>query len=74
VDIRIGIVNAPRELSFESDQTAAQIADAVNGALAERGGSLQLRDDKGTMYVVPSAGIAYVEIGSDQARRVGFVA
>jgi len=74
VDIRIGIVNAPRELSFESDQTAAEIAEAVNAALAERGGSLQLRDDKGTLFVVPSAGLAYVEIGSDQARRVGFVA
>lgn len=74
MDIRIGIVNAPRELSFESDQTAGQIADAVTAALAERNGSLQLRDDKGTLFVVPSAGIAYVEIGSDQARRVGFVA
>lgn len=74
MDIRIGIVNAPRELSFESDQTAGQIADAVTAALAERNGSLQLRDEKGTLFVVPSAGIAYVEIGSDQARRVGFVA
>ncbi|HWU47514.1 MAG TPA: DUF3107 domain-containing protein [Humibacter sp.] len=74
MDIRIGIVNAPRELSFESDQTPAEIAEAVTAALAERNGALQLHDDKGTLFVVPSAGIAYVEIGSDQARRVGFVA
>lgn len=74
MEIRIGIVNTPRELNFESEQSAAEIAEAVNAALAERNGSLQLRDDKGTLFVVPSAGIAYVEVGSDQSRRVGFVA
>jgi hypothetical protein len=35
---------------------------------------LTLVDDKGRRYVVPSARVAYVEIGSADARKVGFVA
>jgi hypothetical protein len=35
---------------------------------------LKLSDDKGTVYVVPAAALAYVEIGSEESRRVGFVA
>jgi hypothetical protein len=73
VEIRIGIVNAPRELSFESGQSAEEIAEQVQNALTSGSGFLRLTDDKGRIYVVPTAGIAYVEVGTEESRRIGFV-
>ena len=34
---------------------------------------VSLTDSKGKQYLVPTAAIGYVEIGSDSGRRVGFV-
>lgn len=73
MEIRIGIVNAPRELSFESSQSAEELTGQVETALTNGGGVLKLTDDKGRLYVVPTAGIAYVEIGTEESRRIGFV-
>jgi hypothetical protein len=73
VDVRIGIQNSPRELSFETSQSAAEVEKAVAAALAGQSALLRLTDSKGTVYVVPSAALAYVEIGSEESRRIGFV-
>lgn len=72
MDIRIGIKDTAREISFESSQTAADVEQAVVEALD--GTVLTLDDSKGKRYLVPAAQIAYVEIGSETSRRVGFVA
>ncbi|MCU1639301.1 MAG: ATP-binding protein [Microbacteriaceae bacterium] len=74
MDIRIGIANTPREISFESSETAGEIEKTVAAALDAKSSYLTLRDDKGKVYVIPTATLAYVEIGSDASRRVGFVA
>ena len=74
MDVRIGIQNSPRELSFETSQSAAEVEQAVAAALAGQSTVLKLSDDKGTVYVAPAAALAYVEIGSEESRRVGFVA
>lgn len=74
MEIRIGIVNGARELSFESNEQPASIEAAVAAALAGSQPYLKLEDDKGKSYLVPTASIGFVEIGNDQARRVGFVA
>jgi hypothetical protein len=73
VDIRIGILNSPRELSFESSQPAAEIQKAVAAAIEKGAPLLSLTDDKGKHFIVPTTAIGYVEIGSDSARRIGFV-
>jgi hypothetical protein len=73
VEIRIGIVNAPRELSFESSQSAEELAGQVQTALSSGSEVLKLADDKGRLYLVPTAGIGYVEIGTEESRRIGFV-
>lgn len=72
MDIRIGIKDTAREIAFDSAQSAADVEQAVTAAFD--GGHLALDDAKGRRYLVPSAQIAYVEIGSESARRVGFVA
>ena len=74
MDIRIGITNTARELSFESAQTPADVEKLVADALTTDAKYLSLTDDKGKVYVVPTASLAYVEIGEGETRRVGFVA
>jgi Protein of unknown function (DUF3107) len=73
VEIRIGIVNAPRELSFESAQSAEELTEQIQAGLTSGTGILKLTDDKGRVYIVPTAGIAYVEVGTEESRRIGFV-
>jgi len=74
VDIRIGIINSPRELSFESDQAAADIEKIVATALESDAKFIRLVDDKGRVFLVPVETFAYIEVGSESTRRVGFVA
>ncbi|MEN9752006.1 MAG: hypothetical protein RLZZ600_1053 [Actinomycetota bacterium] len=74
MEIRIGIVNTARELNFESADSAASIETAVAAALNGSAPFLKLSDDKGKVYLVPTATIGFVEIGDDKVRRVGFVA
>ena len=74
MEIRIGILNAPRELSFETDESASEVGGKVGTAITGGSPVLELTDNKGAQYVVPVAGIAYVQIGAEETRRVGFVA
>ena len=74
MEIRIGIRNSARELSFESAQTVKEIEAAVAAALEAEAKVLKLADDKGRIFVVPTDALAYVEIGAEETRRVGFIA
>jgi hypothetical protein len=74
MDIRIGITNAPRELSFESKQAPEDIQKVVTDALEGTSAFFTLTDVKGRVYLVPTQGLAYIELGGEEARRVGFVA
>ena len=74
MDIRIGITNSPRELSFESSQTPAEIEKAVADALGAGAPFLRFADDKGKVFIVPTATLGYLELGAEEQRRVGFVA
>ena len=71
VEITIGVQNLPRELVLESDQTAEEIAALVAAALAGTT-TLELQDSRGRRIFVPTASIGYVEIGSEEQRKVGF--
>ena len=74
VDIRIGITNSPREINLESSQSAADVEAIVTAALASEAKFFKLVDQKGNIYVVPLETFGYLEIGSEESRRVGFVA
>lgn len=73
VDIRIGIVNVGRELNFESSQSADEVRAIVNEALESKTPSVSFTDDKGNVFIVPTANIGYLELGTEESRRVGFV-
>lgn len=74
MDIRIGIANSPREINFESSQSAADVEKTVAEALDSDAKFVKLADDKGKIYIVPTASLSYVELGSEESRRIGFVA
>ncbi|HWE57778.1 MAG TPA: DUF3107 domain-containing protein [Acidimicrobiales bacterium] len=75
MDVRIGVVQSPKELELElPDGTdAAEIAAQVEKAVGSESGVLWLTDRKGRRVGIPSARIAYVELGTaSEDRRVGF--
>lgn len=72
MEVRIGIKENGRDLTFESDQDAKSLAALVEEALGSS--VLKVTDSKGKLIMVPSASIAYVEIGAEEGRRVGFIA
>jgi hypothetical protein len=71
VEVKVGVQNVAREIVIDSSQTADEVAAAVDAAIAGAP-SLRLIDEKGRVIVVPTASLAYVEIGVEESRRVGF--
>ncbi len=74
MDIRIGVSQSMKEIEIDlgdadRDATMAEIT----AKLADETGTLWLTDKKGRIVGVPSAKIAYVEIGGPaEDRKVGF--
>jgi hypothetical protein len=71
LEIKIGVQNVGREIVLESAQDPETVAKTVGEAINE-GTQLRLKDDKGRLIIVPGNALAYVEIGAEEARRVGF--
>ncbi|MBC3761469.1 DUF3107 domain-containing protein [Quadrisphaera oryzae] len=71
MEIRIGVQNSPREVVLESTESVADVSAAVSAAL-KGGTTLTLKDERGRTVLVPGAAIAFVEIGSEEKRGVGF--
>ncbi len=74
MELRIGIVNTGRELSFDTSTSADEVREQVTSALEQNASHLTFNDAKGSSYIVPTANLAYIELGSEESRRVGFVA
>jgi hypothetical protein len=72
VEVKIGVQHATRELVLESEQSPAEVQAAVEAALSGKSNLLQLVDEKGRRVLVPAEKLAYVEIGEESGRRVGF--
>ena len=62
--------------SFEAatGESAADVKSSVATALDSGAAHIEFADAKGNSYLVPTAALAYVELGSEESRRVGFVA
>jgi len=72
VEITIGVQNVAREIVVDSDQSADEVAAAVSAALTGTSAVLDLTDSKGRRVLVPTASLAYVEVGAETKVRVGF--
>ena len=71
MEVKIGVREVNREIVLESSQSADDVAAAVAKAL-DGASTLQLQDEKGRLVIVPTVALAYVEIGAEESRRVGF--
>ena len=71
MEVKIGVQYAARELVLESGQTPDDVERLIAAAV-DAGGLLILVDDKGRKVIVPVDKLAYVEIGEQLERRVGF--
>ena len=74
MEVKIGIAESNRELVLQTKQSDADVKGAVTAALAGESAVLELTDEKGKRYLVPSARVSYVELGSAEVRAVGFSA
>ena len=72
MEVTIGIKGAPRELKLETDLSPDDVAAAVRACAAEPTSLLELTDTKGRRILVPADKVAYVELGEQESRRVGF--
>ena len=72
MEVKIGVQHANREIVVDSEQGQDQIIESVRAALAEEEGMLVLADAKGRTVIVPVEKLAYVEVGEETARKVGF--
>ena len=72
MEVKIGVQYAARELVIETDLSTDEVEKSVAAALSGDAGVLSLTDTKGRRVLVPSAKLAYVELGSPTSRGVGF--
>ncbi|WP_020498055.1 MULTISPECIES: DUF3107 domain-containing protein [Sciscionella] len=72
MEVKIGVAETPREIVLTSNESPDEVEALVSGALAGKSETLTLTDDKGRKVIVPTARLAYVEVGPADQRRVGF--
>lgn len=73
MDVRIGVQHAARELELETDMPAADVEQLVRDAAHGTTDVLRLVDTRGNLTLVPAGQLAYVQIGVESSRKVGFV-
>ena len=72
MEVKIGVADSPRELTVATTDSPDEVESMVAEAMRNAQGLLTLTDEKGRRYMVPTARVAYVEIGPSDSRRVGF--
>lgn len=73
MEIRVGITQSGRELSFEVNESAATVRSSIDKAVGSENGLVTFTDVRGATYLVKADQIAYIEIGAETSRKVGFV-
>jgi hypothetical protein len=73
MEVRIGVVHTPKELTIEVEGSADDVAKMIEAALAADDRVVWFSDSKGRRLGVPASKVAYVEIDAEgETRRVGF--
>ncbi len=71
MEVRIGIRDNGRDISLDSSLETKALINEINRGLAD--GTLELTDNRGRIVIVPASAVAFVEIGNEETRRVGFI-
>ncbi|MGH9188899.1 MAG: DUF3107 domain-containing protein [Acidimicrobiales bacterium] len=77
MEVRIGVTQVPKEISVDmgDDVDGDKLVDEIKDAIANESPMLWFTDRRGRRVGVPSAKLAYVEVGATGSdRRVGFSA
>jgi hypothetical protein len=73
MELRIGVVHTPKELSLELDGTADDVVGTIDKAMGGGNAIVWLTDTKGRRVGIPAERIAYIEVDEDGSnKRVGF--
>lgn len=70
MEVRIGVQNVAREITFETTLTADELVAAVKASRSSD--VLELSDEKGGKVIVPTSSIGYVTTGAEKKSGVGF--
>lgn len=71
MEVKIGIQNVSREISVDTDASADEVTAAFTKALSDDG-ILTLTDSKGGQALIRAEQVAYLDLGKETARKVGF--
>ncbi len=75
MEIRIGVTYSPKEIEIDldDDQAGDALVEQITSSVGDENAMLWLTDKKGRRVGIPTAKLAYVEIGAPRSdRRVGF--
>lgn len=72
MEIRIGVRDVAREIVVESEEDVDAALEQVRAALTDGKPTLELRDSRGGVVVVPTAALGYVQVGVGEKGKVGF--
>jgi hypothetical protein len=73
MDVRIGVLHSPKELSLELTGSPEDLTKALDQALGKDHGVLWLEDAKGRRIGIPASQVAYLEVEAEgTSKHVGF--
>jgi hypothetical protein len=73
MEVHIGVIHTPKEISFETDADAAAIEAQIDAAISAGKPLVWLEDSKGRKVGIPADKIGYVELMiEDPTHKVGF--
>ena len=62
MEVRIGVIYTPKEISIEVDSSPDDLIKAINAAMKDDDAMVWLNDISGRKVGIPSKRLAYVEI------------
>ena len=71
MEIKVGIQHVNREIVVETSDSAVDVEKAFSAAVGGDG-VFALTDERGRKVLIPADRIAYLDIGEENARHVGF--
>ncbi|MCZ3386099.1 MAG: DUF3107 domain-containing protein [Actinomycetia bacterium] len=72
MEVKVGVKGVARELVVETDLTPDDVSYMVKACATDPAALFDLTDSRGRRVLVPADKLAYVEIGEQETRRVGF--
>lgn len=72
MEVKIGVQHVARELVVHTPLSPDEVEQVLATALAKDQGLFSLTSEDGQRVIVPVDKLAYIDLGEQQPRRVGF--